>query len=258
MQNLTITFIQTPLYWHDRALNLEMLAHKIEEINQPTDLIILPEMFTTGFSMQAPELAETMYGPTLLWLQNMAAATKAVITGSLIIKEGENYFNRLIWMPPDGNYAYYDKKHLFRMAGETQVYAAGARKLIVTLKGWKVCPLICYDLRFPVWSRNVQNEYDLLLYVANWPAKRDIAWKTLLPARAIENVAYVAGVNRIGDDGNGHLYNGDSMVVNFKGAILFSAGSKESTQTITLNRQELEDFRKSFPAYLDADDFTIS
>ncbi len=161
-------------------------------------------------------------------------------------------------MRPDGSYAFYDKKHLFRMAGETQVYAAGTRKLVVNLKGWKICPLICYDLRFPVWSRNVQNEYDLLLYVANWPAKRDTAWKTLLPARAIENVAYVAGVNRVGDDDNGHLYNGDSMVVNFKGDILFSAGNEERTQTITLNRQELEDFRQSFPAYLDADAFTIS
>jgi len=258
MQDLNITLIQTPLYWHDRALNLEMLAHKIEEINQPTDLIIIPEMFTTGFSMQAPELAETMYGPTLLWLQNMAAAANAVITGSLIIKEGQNYYNRLIWMQPDGSYSYYDKKHLFRMAGETQVYSTGTRKLIVNLKGWKICPLVCYDLRFPVWSRNVQNEYDLLLYVANWPAKRDTAWKTLLPARAIENVAYAAGVNRVGDDGNGHLYNGDSMVVNFKGEILFSAENDECTKTITLSYQELEDFRKSFPAYLDADAFTIS
>jgi omega-amidase len=242
MPDLRITLIQTPLQWHDRAFNLEMLAQKIEEITETTDLIILPEMFTTGFSMQAPELAETMNGPTLHWLQNMAKTTGAVITGSLIIEDKNNHYNRLIWMQPDGNYAYYDKKHLFRMAGETQVYAPGTDKLIVNLKGW---------------SRNVQNEYDLLLYVANWPARRNIAWKTLLPARAIENVAYTVGVNRIGEDGNGHEYSGDSMVVNFKGDILFNAADEEITQTITLPQQDLISVRESFPAYLDADLFKI-
>ncbi|QNF31676.1 amidohydrolase [Adhaeribacter swui] len=257
MPDLRITLIQTPLQWHDRAFNLEMLAHKIEEITEPTDLIILPEMFTTGFSMQAPELAESMQGPSLHWLQNMAKATGAVITGSLIVMDKDNYYNRLIWMQPDGRYTYYDKKHLFRIAGETEVYAPGTDKLIVELNGLKICPLICYDLRFPVWSRNVQNQYDVLLYVANWPAKRNIAWKTLLAARAIENVAYVVGVNRIGEDDNGHQYSGDSMVINYKGDILFNAADEAITQTITLSQQELMDFRQSFPTHLDADAFRL-
>jgi omega-amidase len=257
MPDLKITLIQTPLQWHDRAFNLEMLAQKIEEITEPTDLIILPEMFTTGFSMQAPELAETMNGPSLHWLQNMAKTTGAVITGSLIIQEKNLYYNRLIWMQPDGRYTYYDKKHLFRMARETEIYASGTQKIVVNLKGWKICPLICYDLRFPVWSRNVQNEYDVLLYVANWPAKRSTAWKTLLAARAIENVAYVVGVNRTGEDDNGLEYAGDSMVVNFKGDVLFDATNLEITHTITLHQQEIADFRQSFPTYLDADIFRL-
>lgn len=257
MQDLTITLLQTPLHWHDRSLNLEMFAQKIEALSEPTDLIVLPEMFTTGFTMQAPQLAEPMSGPTLHWLRNMSAATGAVITGSLIISEGGKYYNRLIWMLPNGTYSYYDKKHLFRMADEMQVYAAGTGKLIVNLKGWNICPLICYDLRFPVWSRNVQKEYDLLLYVANWPEKRKTAWKSLLQARAIENVAYVAGLNRVGEDGNGHTYSGDTMAIDYKGDILFTETHQECTKTITISHQELEDFRLSFPAHLDADSFSL-
>jgi predicted amidohydrolase len=257
MSDLTITLLQTLLHWHDRALNLEMFAQKIESITEPTDLIILPEMFTTGFTMQAPEMAETMGGPTVHWLRNIAAAANAVVTGSLIITEKGKYYNRLVWMRPDGSYESYDKRHLFRMAGETEVYAGGTERLIVDLKGWRICPLICYDLRFPVWSRNGQSAYDLLLYVANWPAARNNAWKTLLPARAIENIAYVAGVNRVGEDGHGHSYSGDSMVVDFKGTVLWSQAEEEYTLTITLSYQELADFRTRFPAHLDADTFTL-
>lgn len=257
MPDLTITLIQTPLHWHERALNLEIIAQKIEALPTPTDLIILPEMFTTGFTMQAPALAEPMSGPTLPWLKNMAAATGAAITGSLIIEEAGKYYNRLVWMPPDGRYTYYDKKHLFRMAGEPQVYAAGTKREIVTWRGWRICPLICYDLRFPVWSRNVQNEYDLLLYVANWPAPRSTAWKSLLPARAVENCAYVAGVNRVGEDGHGHAYAGDSMVINYQGEVLIPPTDEEYNPTVTLSYQELVSFRESFPVYLDADAFTL-
>ena len=257
MEDLKITLLQTPLYWHDRSLNLEMLADKIEAVTESIDLIVLPEMFTTGFTMQAPAHAEPMNGPTLHWLKNMATTTGAIVTGSLIISEDNKYYNRLIWMLPDGSYYYYDKKHLFRMAGEDTIYASGSGKLIVDLKGWHICPMICYDLRFPVWSRNINNEYDLLLYVANWPEKRSTAWKSLLQARAIENIAYVAGVNRIGEDDNGHSYSGDSSIISYKGNILFTAADQECTQTLTLNYDELQKFRQSFPTYLDADLFTL-
>jgi len=257
MENLTVTLVQTFLHWHQPEKNREMLARKLSSLSQPTNLIVLPEMFTTGFSMAAPDLAETMSGSTLPWLAAQAEKYQAVVTGSYIIKEGNSYFNRLIWMQPDGNYQHYDKRHLFRMAGETNIYSAGQNKLILTLKGWRICPLICYDLRFPVWSRNRQQEYDLLLYVANWPEKRREAWQTLLPARAIENLSYVAGVNRVGEDGNGITYTGDSAVYDFLGQAIWHQTQEEAIQTLTLDSTALEAYRKAFPAYLDADDFRL-
>lgn len=202
-------------------------------------------------------LAEHMEGPTVAWMQETACKHQAVITGSLIITENGKYYNRLVWMRPDGTLEYYDKKHLFRMAGEDGIYAAGSKKLLVTLKGWNICPLVCYDLRFPVWSRNTGNQYDLLLYVANWPEPRSLAWRTLLQARAIENLAYVVGVNRVGQDGNGIPYSGDSSVIDPKGQILFSSSRLECMPSFTLSKQELFNFRQKFPAHLDADDFEV-
>jgi len=257
MENLTVTVVQTTLHWHQPEKNRAMLDQKLSSLTQPTNLIILPEMFTTGFSMAAPELAETMAGLTLPWLAAQAEKYQAVITGSLIIKEENNYFNRLIWMQPDGNYQHYDKRHLFRMAGETEIFTAGQHKLILTLKGWRICPLICYDLRFPVWSRNRQNEYDLLLYVANWPEKRRLTWQNFLPARANENQAYVIGVNRVGIDGNHISYSGDSSVYDYLGQTLWQQYQEEAVQTLTLDGTALEAYRKAFPAYLDADDFIL-
>ena len=257
MENLTVSLVQTNLHWHQPEKNREWLAQQLADLTPPTDLIILPEMFTTGFSMDAPALAETMSGPTLPWLAAQAQKHQAVITGSLIIKEENHYFNRLIWMQPDGQYQHYDKRHLFRMAGETDIYTAGLQKLIITLKGWRICPLICYDLRFPVWSRNCQNQYDLLLYVANWPEKRRLAWQTLLPARAIENLAYVAGVNRVGTDSNNISYTGDSAVYDYLGQVIWQNSQAEVIQTLTLEGTTLEAYRKAFPAYLDADAFDL-
>jgi omega-amidase len=257
MRDLTITLLQTALHWHDREANLTMFSEKLSVLNQPTNLIVLPEMFTTGFSMDAPAYAEQMEGPVLDWMARTARQHQAVVTGSVIVEEAGKYYNRLLWMRPDGTCEQYDKKHLFRMAGEDRVYTAGTQKRVVELKGWNICPLVCYDLRFPVWSRNVRNQYDLLLYVANWPEVRAQAWKTLLQARAIENLAYCVGVNRVGQDGNGIAYAGDSMVVDPKGQVLLSASRLECLPTLTLSKQDLIQFREKFPAQLDADDFEI-
>jgi predicted amidohydrolase len=256
--DLTVSFIQANLEWHNPEANRAGLLRYIQDIPVPTDLIVLPEMFTTGFSMKAPELAETMDGPSVAWLLAAAATRNAVVTGSLIIHEGNKYYNRLIWARPDGTLSYYDKRHLFRMAGEHKVYAAGTKLLIEEWRGWRICPLVCYDLRFPVWSRNpATTPYDLLLYVANWPAIRRMAWMTLLRARAIENVAYTIGVNRVGTDDNNHTYAGDSALIDMCGEYLVEVGNQETGITRTLRRRDLEEFRERFPALLDADEFTI-
>jgi omega-amidase len=255
--DLNVTLVQTPLHWQDPAANRRMLTEKFNRLSAPTDLIVLPEMFTTGFTMAAPELAETMTGPTLSWLAKQAQKHQAVIAGSLIVAENNQYYNRLVWMRPDGSYEFYDKRHLFRLAGEHHTYASGQERLIVELKGWRICPLVCYDLRFPVWSRNQDPGYDLLVYVANWPEKRCLAWKTLLQARAIENLAYVAGVNRTGEDGKGVWYVGDSVVHAPTGQVLWHQSGKEVSPTLCLERQGLEDLRASFPAHLDADLFRL-
>ena len=239
-----------------------MLEERIFNLPDPTDLILLPEMFTTGFTMDAHAVAEPMNLTTFRWLKQMAAQTGAVVTGSYVVQDKGKYFNRLIWMQPDGQFDTYDKRHLFRMAGEDSIYTAGTKRIIKEWKGWRICPLICYDLRFPVWSRNTSGQsnefsYDLLLYVANWPAARRNAWNTLLQARAIENLSYVIGVNRTGTDGNGHPYTGDSAVIDFKGDVLCRHSDTEIIHQQTLSLDELRAFREKFPANLDADAFTL-
>lgn len=257
MQDLTITVVQTELVWEDAEANREKLGHKLSEITEPTDLIILPEMFSTGFTMNAAALAEKMDGKTISWLSEQAKKKQAVITGSLIIEDAGKYYNRLIWMQPDGKYSCYDKRHLFRMAGETDIYTAGTQKLITELKGWRICPFICYDLRFPVWSRNIQNSYDIILFVANWPAKRNYSWKAMLQVRAIENLAYSVGVNRVGTDGQNIYYSGDSSAFGPAGELLWTQTDTEAIKTLTLNKQALVKYRESFPAHLDADEFQV-
>ncbi len=248
----------------NKEKNLQMFSQKISDISETTDLIVLPEMFTTGFSMSPENFSEPMSGPTVKWMTEKAKEKNCVITGSFICEEYGNYFNRLVWMKPDGTYNTYDKRHLFRMANEDSHYTEGKNTIIVELKGWKICPLICYDLRFPVWSRQKaesrkqEYEYDILIYVANWPERRVHPWKTLLMARAIENQCYVVGLNRVGDDGNKIEHSGDSAVINAKGEIISATKpNKESTETATISFDELEKFRKMFPAILDADNFEI-
>ena len=253
MQDLTLTVIQTKLYWEDKHANLTMLDHKIDSIKEPTDLIFLPEMFTTGFTMEAQGLAESMEGPSILWMQKKSAEKNSDLVGSLIISENDKYFNRLLWVKPDGKIYSYDKRHLFRMAGEDKVYTAGNKKLTVELNGWKIRPFICYDLRFPVWTRNYGNEYHAAVFIANWPEKRSFHWKTLLTARAIENQAYVIGVNRVGKDGKGISHSGDSSIFDAVGNILFQQAEMESVYTIKLTLSSLEEYRQSFPAWMDSD-----
>ena len=254
--HLRVTMIQSVLAWQEPATNRRQLAAHFRGLAGHTDLIVLPEMFPTGFTMAAEALAESMDGPTIGWLRGEAAALGCVITGSLIVREDGRHFNRLVWARPDGTLEHYDKRHLFRMAEEQEHFSAGVRRITVELKGWRVCPLVCYDLRFPVWSRN-RGDYDLLVYVANWPAKRAHAWASLLRARAIENLSYVVGVNRVGTDGNGVSYAGDSVVLDFVGKSLSSEGGGDRVETTVLGLESLHAYRASFPAHLDADDFEL-
>jgi len=255
--NLSITIIQTELVWEQTDRNLDHFKIKIDEISHDTDLVILPEMFTTGFSMQPERLAEPTDGKTLKWMQSVAAEKNVTLTGSLIIRENNNYYNRLFVVPPEGDYKIYDKRHLFRMGEENKHYTAGDKKVIFNLGNWRILPLICYDLRFPVWSRN-HNDYDLALYIANWPEVRRYVWRSLLIARALENQVYVAGVNRIGRDGNDLTYSGDSMVIDPRGNILSTTEPhKESVETLLLSLDELNRFREKFPVGKDADEFVI-
>ncbi|PIE86055.1 MAG: amidohydrolase [Bacteroidia bacterium] len=256
-KELNITLIQAPLIWEDISANLKFFGSLLRKIEHKTDLIILPEMFTTGFSMNTKDFSETIDGKAMQWLAEKAAVLQSVITTSLIIRENDKFYNRLIWMQADGKFQTYDKRHLFRMSDEHKYFTGGNKKLIVELKDWRICPLICYDLRFPVWSRN-DNDYDFLLYVANWPKSRRHVWKNLLIARALENQVYVAGVNRIGTDGYGTDFSGDSVLISPKGIALASAKPNE-TEIIshTVSLAELNEFRKSFPVGLDADSFEI-
>ena len=261
MSTLTITGIQTILNWEKPAANRSMFEEKIKNIQEKTEIIILPETFSTGFSMKPKELAETMEGETIKWMKRIASEKKSIITGSVIIKENENYFNRLIWMLPNGQNGLYDKRHLFAYAGENAEFTSGTKRLIASVKGWKINLLVCYDLRFPVWARQQtqeeEPEYDLLIYVANWPERRNHAWKTLLQARAIENQCYVVGVNRVGKDGNNVYHSGDSMVVDPMGEILYTKAHEEDIFTITLQRDKLEEVRGKLPFWKDGDNFMI-
>jgi omega-amidase len=254
--HLRVTLVQSDIAWQDPGANRRRLAGHFRGLAGHTDLILLPEMFSTGFSMDAEGLAEPMDGPTIGWMREEAAAMGCVIAGSVIVRDQGRHYNRLVWARPDGTLEHYDKRHLFRMAGEHEHYAAGGARLTVELKGWRVCPLICYDLRFPVWSRG-RGDFDLLLYVANWPARRAHAWSALLRARAIENLCYVAAVNRIGRDGNGASYAGDSVALDFLGQPLSSEGGGDRVETAVLDLQSLCSYRESFPAHLDADAFEL-
>lgn len=260
---MNVTIIQTGLHWEDPEKNRAHFQNKINSING-TDLIVLPEMFTTGFTMNPETVAEDAEGTTLKWLQQNASQKNAVITGSVAVKENNNYYNRLYWVYPSGNFSFYNKRHLFRMAKEDQHYKAGENKIIREIGKWKVCPLVCYDLRFPVWSRNKwksekeQWDYDVLVYVANWPEVRNYPWKQLLIARAIENQCYVVGVNRIGKDGNNYEHSGDSVVIDPKGNVISTLKAHEDkTETIFLDKKLLEEYRKTFPVGMDGDDFEL-
>jgi predicted amidohydrolase len=276
MSSLTITIIQPHLVWENKKANLELLTEKIESIKEKTEVVILPEMFSTGFSMQPKLLAEGKDGETVEWMKKIAASKKIIVTGSVIIEDPSTnaqdkpkYYNRLIWMLPNGEFGVYDKRHLFAFADEHKHYSAGNKRLIAQVKGWKINLQVCYDLRFPVWARQnpstnlspggeeQASEYDLLVYVANWPEKRSTAWKTLLQARAIENQCYVVGVNRVGDDGNNIHYAGDSMIIDPLGEILYHKTNEEDVFTYTLQKEKLNEVRERFPFWKDADPFII-
>jgi len=253
-----MTLVQADLAWEDAAANRAYFDRVLATVDPTTDLVVLPEMFTTGFTMAAHQVAETMVGPSVAWMKNTAALMAAHVTGSLVIRENGHVYNRLVWASPEGAVYTYDKRHLFRMSGEHKVYAAGAAALTVSVGDWRIRPFICYDLRFPVWTRNVANDYDVAIFVANWPAARAAHWTALLKARAIENQAYVLGVNRVGRDGNGHAYTGDSMAMDYQGDTLFHARDKETVQTLTLDAAGLATYRRNFPAWRDADTWQLT
>ncbi|MBB5016753.1 putative amidohydrolase [Chitinivorax tropicus] len=255
-RDLKLTLVQTDITWEAIEDNLRRLERELAEVND-TQLIVLPEMFTTGFSMRPTSIAETMDGKAVNWLCATARAKGVDMVGSVAIEEDGRYYNRLLWAKPDGTLLHYDKKHLFSFAGEHQHYTPGDAPLIVELNGWRIATFICYDLRFPVWSRNVDARYDLALYIASWPERRARHWQALLPARAIENQSYVVGVNRIGTDGNEIRYSGDSMIIDPLGEVLFHERNQARIQTETLSRSLLDEVRSQFPFLKDADRFTL-
>lgn len=284
---MRLTILQSALSWENAAANRAMFSQKLTPLRGQTDLVLLPEMFTTGFSMNAKALAEPMDGPTVRWLREQAAAAGAALAGSFICRENDRYYNRLVFMRPDGTFEYYDKRHLFTLAGEHEHYTAGNKQLVAEWRGWRIRPLVCYDLRFPVWSRNAAPDgrgdapagavraatptppgeepgeglpgatYDLLLYVANWPARRGHHWRSLLVARAIENQAFVAGVNIVGKDGNGHEYSGDSAVIDFSGQQIAGISGREGVFTAELLLEDLQQYRRQLPFLEDADTFRL-
>lgn len=264
---LRVTLVQGATRWHDLAANRDYYGNMIASLRGQTDLVLLPETFTSGFSNEAIHQAETMDGATIAWLQQQAKALDAAITGSVQLRDGEGatakVYNRLLFVTPDGGVRHYDKRHLFRYAGEHERYAAGSERLLVEWRGWRICPLVCYDLRFPVYLRNgydraaARFDYDLVLFVANWPSARRYAWSTLLRARAIENLSYCVGLNRVGTDGNGLHYAGDSVVLDFLGAPLAELGAQEQVVTVQLDPTALALHRERFPAWMDADAFDL-
>ncbi len=258
MQDLTIALVQHNISWHQPQANRGALETKFNQLESHTQLIVLPEMFTTGFTMATKQMAEPVNGPTLAWMQQMAQKHQAIITGSFIVQLPQGFVNRLHWVQPNGTCQTYDKRHLFRMANEDTFFTPGTENPVFKLDDWRIKPLICYDLRFPVWSRNTSPHYDILLYVANWPQTRINAWDALLKARAIENLSYCLGVNRVGIDGTQKPYNGHSAVYSYKGEQLTPPTEQEEILTITLKKEDLDTYRKSFPAFLDADSFNIT
>jgi omega-amidase len=265
MQTLNVSLVQGATRWHDAPANREYYGSLVRRVAGQTDLIVLPETFLSGFSNDTRAAAETMDGEGIAWLRALASEVGAVVTGSVAIRDGELVYNRLIWARPDGTFEQYDKRHLFRMAGEHTRYGGGSQRLIVELKGWRILPQVCYDLRFPVWLRNRRlasatggMDYDLSLFVANWPAARRQPWRTLLRARAIENLAYVIGVNRVGVDGNDLPYAGDSAVIDQVGEAVVELGSQEQVVTVSIDPAPLLAHRERFPAWMDADDFTLA
>lgn len=259
MPTLNVTIVQAALHWHDAAANRGMFEEMIGALESPTDLIVLPEMFTTGFTMDAPGQYEPMDGPTLPWLRSTAEQAQAAVCGSVIIEDDGDYYNRFLCAMPDGELVQYDKRHLFRLAGEHEHYAAGNTLTTMTINGIRVRPMVCYDLRFPVWSRrSTEDDYDALIYVANWPSPRHNAWATLLRARAIENQCYVIGVNRTGTDGNDMPYDGGSAIIDYLGNDLVDLGDAVGTATAALDRDKLVKFRGKFPFAVDADRFDVT
>ncbi len=261
-----ITTIQTNLHWENKTANLEMLGKKVLGIAEKTNVVLLPEMFSTGFSMQPALFAETMEGETVNWMRQLAKQKNIILGGSIMVSENDVYFNRFIWMQPNGQFGFYDKRHCFSLAGEDQHYGSGNKRTIASVGGWKINLQICYDLRFPVWSRqqlqqdeqnNFNPEYDVLVYVANWPERRSSAWKTLLQARAIENQSFVFGVNRVGNDGNQIYHSGDTMVVDPMGEVLYQNSHNEDIHTITIEKNKLREVREKLPFWKDADGFMI-
>jgi len=256
---LRVSLVQADLHWQDPAGNRARFDERLGEMAPGSvDVVILPEMFTTGFSMDSASLAEPAAGPTAQWLQSWSRRLGAAVTGSVMTRDGDRFVNRLWFATPEGALHRYDKRHLFRMAGEHEHFAAGRESLVVQFRGWRIAPLVCYDLRFPVWSRRREGfDYDLLVYVANWPARRAYAWRQLLIARAIENQSYVVGVNRVGPDGNGIAHDGDSAAHDFLGMPLATLGSAATVATVSLDLEALREFRERFPAHLDADRFAL-
>lgn len=256
---MRISIIQTDIVWENKQENLRLLRRKLEALCGTTEVVVLPEMFSTGFSMNSRALAEPANGETIASLKQWAAEFRLAIAGSYIASDKEQYYNRAFFLTPEGEEHYYDKRHLFRMGRESKHFSAGNDRTIFSYKGWNICLLVCYDLRFPVWSRNVNNEYDLLIYVASWPASRRLAWDVLLQARAIENQCYVCGVNRIGADGHELTYNGGSVVYSPKGEVLASAAdNKEEIATAVIDAAALQSFREKFPVWKDSDSFTLT
>ncbi len=255
---LSITLIQSNLFWEDKRGNLNQFANRISGITEPTDIIVLPEMFSTGFTMNAEKLCEPMNGITVTWMKEVAQFKQAAVCGSLIIRDGDSINNRFVWVEPNGKISYYDKAHLFRMGEENKHYNAGTNRIVIEYKGWRIAPFVCYDLRFPVWLKRTPNfDYDLLIIVASWPEKRIHHWQVLAQARAIENQSYVAALNRVGEDGNQIAYNGQSALYNPQGKLLNTITHEEFESTFTMQLPELKTYRKAFPIWLDDDTFEI-
>lgn len=255
---MKISIVQTDIIWENKQENLRLLREKLLPLRGTTEIVVLPEMFSTGFTMKSRELAEPVSGITVRILKELAADFQLALCGSFICSERSNYYNRAFFITPEGEEFYYDKRHLFRMGNEAEYFSSGNNKLIISYRGWNICLLVCYDLRFPVWSRNVNNEYDLLIYVASWPQARRLAWDTLLCARALENMCYVCGVNRIGVDGNKLIYNGGSVVFSAKGEVLASVpDGEEGVETVSLSLISLQQLRDKFPVWKDVDAFRL-